>query len=86
MSKRIKSFLITASSIFGTAFLALVVSPEWVNFVTFVNDKAHSLGVPEVVIALVGVLIAEIWKAILNARTMARVERGVAGYQPIDFY
>ena len=87
MSKRIKSFLITATSILGTAFVAITVTPEWVNFVTFVNDKATSLGVPAVVIALVGVFIAEVWKSILNARALKKAESmGVAASRSLDLY
>lgn len=72
--KRIKSFLITASSILGTAFIALTITPEWANFVTFANDKLAALGVPAVVVALIGVLVSEVWKAILNARAISKAQ------------
>jgi len=74
MTKRIKSFLITASSILGTAFLAVTITPEWANFVTFANDKLLGLGIPAVIVALVGVFISEAWKGFLNKRTLAKIE------------
>jgi len=66
MKKRIKSFLITASSLLGTAFLAVVLTPEWASFLTFAKDKAIGWGIPVVIVSLVGVIIAEVWKQILN--------------------
>ncbi len=70
MKKRIKSFLITASSILGTAFLAVVMTPEWASFLTFAKDKAMGWGIPAVVVALIGVLVSEVWKQILNKITI----------------
>lgn len=79
MNKRIKSFLITASSIVGTAFLAVVFTPEWASFLHFANEKALGWGVPAVVVALVGVLVSEIWKQILNKITISNaVKEGIA--------
>lgn len=72
MNKRIKSFLITASSILGTAVLAVVLTPEWATFVQFANDKLAGWGIPAAVVALIGVLVSEIWKAILNKRMASK--------------
>ncbi len=70
MSKRIKSGLITAVSMFGTALVAAIATPQWSSFVVYAHDKAVGWGVPAVVIALLGVIVSEIWKQILNKRTM----------------
>lgn len=79
MSKRIKSFLITASSIFTTAFIAVTFTPEWASFLTYANDKLLGFGIPAVVIAVIGVLVSEIWKGVLNKITISKAIRdGIA--------
>lgn len=72
MQKRIKSFLITVSSILGTALLAVVLTPEWATFVQFTNAKLSGWGIPAAVIALIGVLVSEVWKSILNKRMASK--------------
>lgn len=72
MSKRIKSFLITASSLLGTALLAVVLTPEWATFVQFANDKLVGWGIPAVIVALIGVFVSELWKAFLNKRMASK--------------
>lgn len=79
MRKRIKSFLITASSLVGTAFLSVVLTPEWASFLGFANDKLLGWGIPAGVVALVGVLVSEVWKQILNKNIIASaIKEGVA--------
>lgn len=75
MNKRIKSFLITASSIFTTAFIAATFTPEWANFLLFANDKLLGLGVPAVVIGVLGVLVSEVWKQLLNNHTISKATK-----------
>jgi len=77
-SKRLKSFFITASSLLGTALLAIVLTPEFSNFLQLARETLASWGIPTVIIALIGVFISELWKAILNARTIAK-QSEVAG-------
>lgn len=77
--KRFKSFLITASSILTTAILATVLTPEWAAFLTLVKEKFTEWGVPLVVIALIGVLVSEIWKGVLNRLTIRKYENIGAG-------
>lgn len=87
MSKRIKSFFITAVSLLGTAFVAVTATPAWSSFLNYAHDKALGMGIPAVVITLVGVLVSEIWKAILNAQTLKNVENGsVAASRSLDLY
>jgi len=84
MSKRIKSFLITAISVLGTAFLTLVGTPQWAEFVTWANDKAVNAGVPIVLVALGGVFISEVWKAILNRHTLKQAEYRIGGKAAVN--
>jgi hypothetical protein len=79
MSKRIKSFFITLSSLVGTALLTVVATPQWADFVTWANAKAAGYGIPLVVVALVGVVISEIWKAILNKHTLMKADERIGG-------
>ena len=72
MQKRIKSFLITASSLIGTSFVAILTTPEWANFVLFTNNKLIALGVPTVIVSVIGVFISEVWKGILNKKILEK--------------
>lgn len=71
MDKRIKSFLITAVSIFGTAFTTLIFTPQWSDFVNWLgvtsSTYASAHHIPTAIVLVVGVLVAEIWKQILNS-------------------
>ncbi len=79
MSKRIKSGLITLVSIFG----AVMMSPEFVDFTKFTSDKLTDWGVPVAVIGVMGVLLSEIWKQVLNWHTMRKLEKsGLSGSSP----
>lgn len=86
--KRVKSFLITATSILGTAFFAVTFMPEWGAFLQLVHDKLASLGIPMAVLAVVGVFISEVWKQILNYRTLAKAEKdgmmGISGFRDVN--
>ncbi len=88
MKKRIKSFLITVSSLIGTALLVVVLSPEWASFVQFANEKLVSWGVPTVLVALLGVFISEVWKQVLNWRTISKSQNLdlASGENPLDLY
>jgi len=70
MKKRIKSFLITSFSLLGTAFFAVIFTPEFSAFLQLARETLASWGVPVVVIGLIGVFISELWKQILNNRTI----------------
>lgn len=80
--KRIKSYLIDIVSIFGVAAIATIASPAWSNFVVFANDKLLSMGVPAVVIVLIGKFVSEVWKDILNQRSL----QIASGKRSIDLY
>lgn len=87
MSKRTKSFLITATSLLGTAVFAVTLTPEWVTFVTYANDKLLGFGIPAAIVGLLGVFISEVWKAILNKRTIAKAESlGYSAARNLDLY
>lgn len=86
MEKRLKSGLITLVSILGTAFVAVSSSTQMHNFVIYVQDRAVNLGVPAVVIALIGVIVAEAWKAWLNSRTIAKASQFGSGTRGLDLY
>lgn len=75
MTKRIKSFLISAASILGTAMVAIVLTPEWATFVTDVYAWLGALGWPASIVAVVGLLVAELWKQYLNHRKMQAYEK-----------
>jgi len=79
MKKRIKSFLITATSLLGTAFFAVVLTPEWATFLQFAKDKLADWGIPAVILGLIGVFLSEVWKEILNMKIKANaVKEGIA--------
>lgn len=78
--KRIKSFLITISSVLLTAFIALTLTSEWAELVLFVNDKLVGLGIPVVVISAIGVFVSEVWKQILNNRTIKQKGDFASGF------
>jgi len=72
MSKRIKSFLISLSSILVTALVAIMATPEWTSLVKDAYGWLSSVGVPASVIGVIGLLIAELWKAVLNKRIISK--------------
>lgn len=86
MSKRIKSFLISAASLFGTAFIAVTFTPEWAGLVQDAGNYLVQIGVPASVVTVVGLLIAEGWKALLNARTIAKARGIGAGVNSLELY
>lgn len=87
MSKRIKSFGITAASLLATAFIAVTLTPEWVTFVTYANDKLLGFGIPAAIVGVLGVLVSEVWKGILNKRTIAKAENlGYSASRSLDLY
>lgn len=77
-SKRIKSFLITVSSLVATAFIAVVATPEWSAFLVEVKAFASHLGLSAATVAVVGVFISEMWKNYLNKRIASK-----AGYSRV---
>ncbi len=87
MKKRLKSFFITAASLAGTAFFAVVLTPEFSSFLAYARETVSSWGVPSVVIALVGVFVSELWKQYLNYRIVKKMGRdGFAGSRPVADY
>lgn len=56
----------------GTAFFAIVLTPEWAAFLQAAKDKLAEWGVPMVVLAVIGVFISELWKQILNYRIISK--------------
>lgn len=67
MSKRIQSFLISAGTLFVGAFLVVVVTPEWGQFLVWLKASAANLGVPAAIIGVVGVFLGEIVRALINS-------------------
>lgn len=70
--KRVKSFLISASSVLLTALVAVVLTPEWGTFIGDVYGWLGSAGVPASLIAVIGLVVAEIWKALINQHKLAQ--------------
>lgn len=68
MSKRIKSFFITLGSLALTALISVVLTPQWATFIQDVNSFLVSHGAPVSLVVVIGLLIAEMWKAFLNKR------------------
>lgn len=92
MSKRIKSFLMTLGSIAATAFIGVVLTPEWGGFLTWIHEQAAAFGVPAAIVAVVGVFISELWKEFINRRKIsdAAEDMGVAAVsnhiEDLDLY
>lgn len=82
MSKRIKSALITLTSLFA----AVIITPQWAEFVTYVNGTLVHKGWSVAVIGLLTVIISEGWKAILNAQMIAKAREIGAGTSTVDLY
>jgi len=80
-SKRVKSFLITFVSILGTAFASLVFSPQWSDFVAWLDvtgtDFATNHGIPNALVLVIGLFISEIWRQIINKYILEK--RSVVG-------
>jgi len=72
MMKRFKSFLISATSLVITALAVVIFTPEWATFVQDLYGWLSHAGIPASVVAIVGLLVAEIWKSILNQRMIER--------------
>lgn len=91
MKKRIKSFLIGAVSILGTALVAVVLTPEWATLLQDAYAYLAQIGVPASVIAVLGLIVAEVWKAILNKRIASKsgyssIASAKAGEDALDLY
>lgn len=75
-NKRLKSFFINLASYVGSALLALIASPLFPQITAWlseqVNGRLAAWGVPAVLIAAFGFVIAEVWKNILNNRIIAK--------------
>lgn len=85
-TKRLKSFGITAVSLLGTVAVAVAVTPEWGNFLVQAHGWLLGLGVPATVVALVGVIIGEAWKQILNNMKISKASTIGAGREELDLY
>lgn len=68
ISKRVKSFLISFVSVLVPALIAVVATPKFSVVAGDFLNYIQSLGVPASVAVVVGLLIAEVWKGILNKR------------------
>lgn len=89
MSKRIKSFLISAASVFVTALAVVVLTPEWATFVQDVYGWVTEAGLPASLVAVVGLIVAEVWKSILNKRAASKAgyhSAAVASRNGLDLY
>lgn len=82
MSKRIKSALITLTSLVAS----VIITPQWADFVTYVHDKLVLKGWHVAVIGLLMVVIDNAWKAILNARMIAKARELGQGTATLDLY
>lgn len=76
MSKRIKSFFISLASFALASFTALIFTPQWADFITWVGQTSEATllgwGIPAVVIIVFGKFIDEIWRQILNKYIASR--------------
>lgn len=86
ITKRIKSFLISLSSVFATAFIAVVVTPQWAVFTGDVSNWLGQIGIPASLITVVGLLIAEAWKQYLNSRAINQASMLGSGTRGLDLY
>lgn len=91
MLKRFKSLMISAASVLVTALAAVVITPEWATFIGDFYIWLGSAGIPGSLVVVAGLIVAEIWKAVLNANKVAqfRGDYGVAAaeYQEnLDLY
>lgn len=88
MEKRIKSFLITASSIFMTAFATLIFTPEWADFVDWLASATHNVaaghGVPTTLVIVIGLLVSEVWKQLVNMYILNKRGVSVSSYSGIN--
>ena len=75
MSKRLKSGLITLSSI----IIAVVSTPAWADFVQFANTKLLGWGIPAVVTALLAVAVNEVWRHLINQNILKNQIGKVSG-------
>lgn len=68
--KRIKSFFISLGSFALASLTALIFTPQWADFITWLGSTANAkllgLGIPTVVIIIFGKFIDEIWRNIIN--------------------
>jgi hypothetical protein len=90
MSKRIKSFLITLGSLLIPIIVVVLSSPEWLTFSNDIKGYLSEHGLSTSLIAVIGLVISELWKAFLNSRKAVKFGyyNGVAGAQRdgIDMY
>jgi hypothetical protein len=77
MIKRLKSFGIVAGSIILTAFISIIPTVEFANFVGWLKGVVVGLGIPVVVWSLGAAFIAQLWFAWRNKVIIAKsVELG----------
>jgi hypothetical protein len=73
--KRIKSFLMTAVSLFVGAFVVVIVTPEGAAVLEYGRELLSAAGIPAVVVTFLGLLVAEIWKQVVNSYNIAKAAR-----------
>ncbi len=81
-NKRLKSGLITLVSLIA----AVIVTPQWAEFVAYVNGQLVYRGWSLAVIGLVTVIISEGWKKVLNDKMIAKANEIGAGLNTLDLY
>lgn len=88
--KRVKSFMISFASVLLTAMIAVVLTPEWGTFVSDVYGWLGSAGVPASLIAVIGLVVAELWKGLINRHKINQYKggglAGVSRDRSLDLY
>ena len=56
----------------GTALITATFTPEWAGLVSDAGNYLVQLGVPASLVTVIGLVVAEAWKAFLNKRTIAK--------------
>jgi hypothetical protein len=74
--KRVKSFFISLGSFAIASLSALVLTPQFTDFMNWVgasaNAKLLGWGIPAVAVIVIGKFIDEIWRSILNKYIIAQ--------------
>lgn len=79
MIKRIKSFGIIVGSMALTAFVAVLPTVEFANFVGWLKEVVTGWGVPTVVWAVVSAFLAQLWFAWRNKVIKDKATNGTLG-------
>lgn len=92
-AKRIKSFFISLGSFAIASLSALVLTPEWADFLTWAGATGEAAllgwGVPAVIVIIIGKFIDEIWRQILNNHIIKENGgdlKSVSAYRSAELY